>query len=76
MNKYIWTECPEDYWPVFKTIVATSYTNAVEKIIIKYGEELDDDTILDSIDDWKHLREYLNDKYSLVISDLEDIEEL
>lgn len=76
MNKYIWTHCTDDYWPEFRTISANSYNDAVEKIIIKYGEEFDDDTILDSIDNWKLLREHLNDYYNVVLSDLEDIEEL
>jgi hypothetical protein len=76
MNKYIWCECSQDYWPQFKTILAKSYNDAVEKIIIKYGEELDDDSILNTMDDWEQLREYLNDKYTIALSDLEDYEEL
>lgn len=76
MNKYIWCECSQDYWPQFKTISAKSYNDAVEKIIIKYGEQLDDDNILNTIDGWEQLREYLNDKYTIALSDLEDYEEL
>ena len=76
MNKYLWAECPIDIWPTIKTISAKSYNDAVEKIITKYGEELDDDFILDTIEDWKQLREHLNDQYSLALSDLEDYEEL
>lgn len=76
MNKYLWAECPTDYWPEIKTIMATSYKDAVEKIIIKYGTELDDDKILDKIDDWEQLREYLNDNYTVALSDLEDYDEL
>ena len=56
--------------------MATSYKDAVEKIIIKYGTELDDDKILDKIDDWEQLREYLNDNYTVALSDLEDYDEL
>ena len=52
MNKYVWAEATQDYWPEIKTIMATSYNDAVEKLIIKYGTELDDDKILNSIDDW------------------------
>lgn len=76
MNKYLWAECTQDYWPKIKTIVASSYNDAVEKLIIKYGTELDDDKILDSMEDWNQLRDYLNDNYTIALSDLEDYEEL
>lgn len=76
MNKYLWAECPTDYWPTIKTLMAKSYNDAVEIIITKYGNELDDDSILDSIEDWEQLREYLNDNHSIALSDLEIYEEL
>ena len=76
MNKYVWAECPMDEWPRIKTCVAPSYKDAVEKLIIRYGEELDDDTILDTMDDWEDLRTYLNKEYYLDLSDLEDYEEI
>lgn len=76
MNKYLWAECPPDYWPSIRTLVAKSYTHAVEKLVIKYSEELDDDNILSTIETWDQLREYLNDKYNIALSDLEEIEEL
>ena len=76
MNKYLWAECPTDYWPTIKTLMAKSYNDAVEIIITKYGNELDDDSILDSIEDWEQLREYLNNNYSIALSDLEIYEEL
>lgn len=76
MNKYLWCESSQDYWPVIKTISAKSYNDAVEKLIIKYGNELDDDKILNTIEDWDQLREHLNDKYLIALSDLEDYEEL
>lgn len=76
MNKYLWAECTQDYWPEIKTIVASSYNDAVEKLIIKYGTELDDDKILDSIEDWNQLRDYLNENYTIALSDLEDYEEI
>lgn len=76
LNKYIYSECPIDYWPSIKTIMAKSYNDAVEKLIMQYGNELDDDSIIDSIEDWKQLREYLNDEYSIALSDLEIYEEL
>jgi len=76
MNKYIWAECPTDYWPVIKTTAAKSYNDAVEKLIMQYGTELEDDEILDTIEDWEQLKYFLNEKYSLALSDLEDYEEL
>ena len=76
MNKYLWADCPIDVWPSIRTISAKSYNDAVEKLIMQYGNELDDDNILDTIEDWKQLREYLNDNYSLALSDLEIYEEL
>lgn len=76
MNKYLWAECPVDVWPSIRTISAKSYNDAVEKLIMQYGNELDDDKILDTIEDWKQLREYLNDNYSIALSDLEIYEEL
>jgi hypothetical protein len=76
MNEYIYAECLADYWPVIKKIMAKSYNDAVEKIIEKYGQSLDDDTILNSIEDWDKLRDYLNNKYTIALSDLEIIDEL
>lgn len=76
MNKYLWAECPIDYWPSIKTVIAKSYNDAVEKLIMQYGNKLEDDSILDTIEDWKQLKEYLNENYSIALSDLEDYEEL
>ena len=76
MNKYVYAEATQDYWPQIKTVSAKSYNDAVEKLIIQYGNELDDDKILDTIEDWEQLREYLNDNYNIALSDLEDYEEL
>ena len=76
MNKYVWAEATQDYWPEIKTIMATSYKDAVEKLIIKYGTELDDDKILNSIEDWQQLSEYLNDRYNIALSNLEDYDEI
>lgn len=75
MNKYIYSECSSDYWPNIKTIMAQSYNEAVDKLIQKFGNEFEDDRIFE-FDNIKHLQEYLNDTYTFVISDLEDIEEL
>lgn len=75
MNKYIYSECTEEYWPSLKSLLATSYQNGIEKLINYYSHQFDDDKILD-LDNIKALQEYLNEKYNFVISDLEDIEEL
>ena len=75
MNKYLWAECPSDYWPIIKTIMAKSYNDAVEKIINNYATELDDDDIL-KYDNWDDFREYLNDVKSIALSDLEIHEEI
>ena len=75
MNKYIYCECPVDYWPTIETVMAKSYDNAVEKIITKYSKKFDDDNILE-FDDYQLFREYLNDKYSMALSDIEIYEEL
>lgn len=76
MNKYIYAEDTQDYWPQIKSILGKSYNDAVEKLIIQYGNELDDDEILNKIEDWEQLREYLNSKYAIALSDLEDYDEL
>ena len=76
MDKYLWAECSVDTWPVIKTVMAYSYNDAIEKLIIKYGTKLEDDDILNTIDNWEQLREYLNEKYNIALSDLEIYEEL
>ena len=76
LNKYLWADCPTDVWPTIRTISAKSYNDAVEKLIMQYGNELDDDKILDTIEDWEQLRDYLNENYSIALSDLEIYEEL
>ena len=76
MNKYVYAEATQDYWPQIKTVSAKSYNDAVEKLIIQYGNELDDDKILDTIENWDQLSEYLNDNYTIALSDLEDYDEI
>lgn len=76
MNKYVYAEVTQDYWPQIKTISAKSYNDAVEKLIMQYGTDLEDDKILDTVEDWDQLREYLNDNYTIALSDLEDYEEI
>ncbi len=75
MNKYLWSESPLDYWPTIKTIMAKSYNDAVERIIDKYSKELDDDSIL-NYDKWESFRDYLNETYTIALSDLEIYEEI
>ena len=48
---------------------------ATEKLVEKYTNEFEDDEI-GKISEFERLREYLNDNYSLAISDLYDYEEL
>ena len=76
MNKYLYAECTQDYWPLIKSVTAKSYNDAVEKLIIQYGNELEDDEILNTIEDWDQLREYLNSEHNIALSDLEIYEEL
>lgn len=75
MNKYVYSECPQEYFPVIKTIMAKSYNDAIERLINRYSDQLEDDNIA-NLNDLKSLREYLNEEYSIVLSDVEDIEEL
>ena len=75
MNKYVYAEATEDYWPQIRTIEACSYNDAVERIINKYATELDDDEIL-SYDDWNSFRDFLNEFKVIALSDLEIYEEL
>lgn len=76
MNKYVYAEATQDYWPQIKTVSAKSYNDAVEKLIMQYGNELEDDKILDTIEDWDQLNEYLNNRYTIALSDLEDYDEI
>ena len=46
LNKYVYAESTQDYWPEIKTVSAKSYNDAVEKLIMQYGEQLDDENIL------------------------------
>ena len=75
MNKYVYAEATEDYWPTIKTIEARSYNDAVDKIINKYSTELDDDSLL-KFDNWDDFREELNYEKAIALSDLEIYEEL
>ena len=76
MNKYVYAEATQDYWPQIKSFSAKSYNDCVEKLILQYGNELDDDNILDTIEDWDQLSEYLNNRYTIALSNLEDYDEI
>jgi hypothetical protein len=76
LNKYIYAECPQDYWPQIKTISAKSYNDAVEKLQEQYGNELEDDKISYGFSSWDKFREYLNENYTIALSDLEIYEEI
>ena len=75
MNKYVYAEGTIDYWPSIRTISANSYNDAVEKLIEQYTNEFEDDMI-GKLTNFDELRDYLNDSYSLALSDLEDYDEL
>lgn len=75
MNKYVFSECTVDYWPTIETVMAKSYNDAVDKLINKYAEKLDDDKIL-KFDNFDSFREYLNEQYNIALSDLEIYEEI
>lgn len=75
MNRYLYAECPVDYWPSIIIVSAASLDDATEKLIEKYTNEFEDDEI-GKISEFEPLREYLNDNYSLALSDLYDYEEL
>lgn len=75
MNKYVYAESSVDYWPRIRTISANSLSDATEKLIEQYTNEFEDDEI-GKLSDFYKLRDYLNDSYSLALSDLEDYDEL
>lgn len=76
MNKYIYAECPIDRWPEICVLMATSYSDAVERLARKFSNQFDDDKISDLNDDFLALRDYLNETYEVALSDLEIYEEL
>lgn len=75
MSKYVYAEATTDYYPNIRTVVANSYGDAVEKVIEQYKEQFYEDDF-NNIDDWESLQDYLNQKYYIALSDLEDLEEL
>lgn len=75
MNKYIYCESTQDYWPEINTIMANSYNDAFYKVAKSYADHYDDDKIMD-LDDYEDFREYMNDQYTIALSDIEEIDEL
>lgn len=76
MNKYVYAEATQDFWPQLKTVVAPSYREAVDKVIENYSDQFPDDDDFSVIEDWYDLRNELNSKFGFDLSDLEDVEEL
>lgn len=75
MDKYIYAEATDEFWPSIKAINAKSYNDAVEIVIGEYFAKLDDDKII-SFDSFEDFRDYLNEKYRIALSDIEILEEL
>ena len=75
LNKYIYAEATQDYWPQIRTVSAKSYNDAVEKVINEYSNNLDDDDLLECYY-WEEFREKLNDSRTIALSDLEIYEEI
>ena len=75
MNKYVYAEATQDYWPQIRTVSAKSYNDAVEKVINEYSNNLDDDDLLECYY-WEEFREKLNDSHTIALSDLEIYEEI
>ena len=73
MNKYVWAECPIDEWPTIKTVMATSLNDAENKIIESYIKDFD---LEDNFESFEVFRNYLNNDYSIALSDVEIYEEL
>ena len=76
MNKYVYAEATQDFWPQLRTIMAPSYREAVDKVIENYSDQFPDDDDFSVIEDWDDLRDELNSKFGFDLSDLEDVEEL
>lgn len=72
MNKYIYSVCANDNWPTIESVMASSISDAEEKLISEYCEMFD---INDNNLDYLEFQEFMNDR-GVVFSDLYDIEEL
>lgn len=76
MNNYVYSICDPDDFPYLDTVVANSYNDAVDKLVRKMSDEFEDDNEITEIETLEDLQVYLNDKYTVVISDLYDIDDL
>jgi len=75
MNKYIYSICEPDDFPYMDTVVAKSYSHAVDKLIKRFVDRFDDDDQITEIGTFEDLQVYLNSKYTIVISDLYDVDD-
>lgn len=75
MNKYVYAEATQDYWPQLRTVIAPSYREAVDKVIENYSDQFPDEDF-SGIENWEDLQDFLNVNFSFDLSDLEDVEEL
>ena len=75
MNKYVYAEATQDFWPQLRTIMAPSYREAVDKVIESYSDEFPDKDF-SSVENWENLHEFLNASVDIDLSDLKDVEEL
>lgn len=75
MNKYIYSICEPDDFPYIDTVVAKSYSYAVDKLIKRFVDRFDDDDQITEIGTFEDLQVYLNSKYTIVISDLYDVDD-
>ncbi len=75
MNKYVYAEATQDFWPQLRTIMAPSYREAVDKVIENYSDQFPDEDF-SNIENWEDLQEFLNVSVDIDLSDLEDVEEL
>jgi len=75
MNKYVYAEATQDFWPQLRTIMAPSYREAVDKVIENYSDQFPDEDF-SNIENWENLQEFLNTSVDIDLSDLEDVEEL
>ena len=68
MNRYLYTETNNGK-KQSKSISASSYHDAIERISTKYANKFEDDYLVDC-DSFEELKEYLFNNYSITISEL------
>lgn len=74
MNKYIYPEAVQDYFPEIRTISARSYKEAFNKLVERYSRQFEDDDVLLNVDNFEEFQEHMNSTYTIAIGDLVDIE--